>query len=409
MALMLFVMLGLVALAIDLAALRDARGEAQRAADAIALAGAAGYLVAVPVDQQTDSAQKWAVKYAQLNRIRADSLDTLGIAISNITASWGGAVRVVTSNEVTLNIIPDSQRVRAWVRREGISTFFGGTLGVPWGHVKAMATAMASTAGEGKCLRPLAIPDLWKETNTSSGRTGQDKNANKLWDTGEGWQFEPTGANPDVYLQFDPSAPAAQQPLQTGYGSGWRNGPGQPINDQGRIITIKAQRPGEAITSGFFYPWRIGESSGANDYKNNILGCNPTKVSVGDTVDIENGNMVGPTRQAFGDLISQDPSATYDPATNAIINSTYGNDWRDSPRVVPLALFDPNQIADIQGGGNLNLVFNNFAMFFIEGFDESAPGPPSQAPLKGRFLYFFQGTGPGPVAGPLVRRLSLIQ
>ena len=29
--------------------------------------------------------------------------------------------------QVTLNIIPDSQKVRAWVRHAGVATFFGGT------------------------------------------------------------------------------------------------------------------------------------------------------------------------------------------------------------------------------------------------------------------------------------------
>ena len=43
MAVSLFVMLALAAFAIDLASLRDARGEAQRAADAIALAGASAF------------------------------------------------------------------------------------------------------------------------------------------------------------------------------------------------------------------------------------------------------------------------------------------------------------------------------------------------------------------------------
>src|SRR5689334_12432299 len=43
MAVVLMVMLALSALAIDLAALRDARAEAQRSADVIALAGAAAF------------------------------------------------------------------------------------------------------------------------------------------------------------------------------------------------------------------------------------------------------------------------------------------------------------------------------------------------------------------------------
>ena len=406
MAVVLFGMLALSALAIDLAMLRDARSEAQRAADAIALAGASAFLEPETIPNQIQIARERALKYAQLNRVRADSLDTLNVTITPVMVPTEptGMVTTIETNEVTLNIVPDSQKVRAWVHRAGIGTFFGGTLGVPFGHVKAMATAWASSAGTGKCLKPLAIPDIFNETSNACGNRPQDCNANKLWDTGEGWDFNPEEG--DTYVPFNPDAP---DPSQTGYGSAWRNEVDGIIGDQGRQITIKAQRPGEAITSGFFYPWRIGESSGANDYKWNILNCNETEVSVGDSVDIEPGNMVGPTRQAFEDLIDMDPGAYYDPSTGEIEGSSYGDHWRDSPRVVPLGLFDPNLIEGINGG-SVPIVFNNFALFFVEGFDtQNWRGPPSQAPLKGRFLHPFIGSDDGPVFGPLVKRLSLIE
>ena len=406
MAVLLFGMLAMAALAIDMSMLYDARGEAQRAADATALAGASAFLEPVPVDQQVPMARERALKYAQLNRIRADSLDTLNVQVTivQVPTAPTGRVTTIETNEVTLNIIPDSQKVRAWVQRAGIGTYFAHTIGVPWGNVKAMATAWASSAGTGKCLKPLAIPDIFNETSNDCGNRPQDCNANKLWDTGEGWDFNTDEG--DTYVPFNPDAP---DPSQTGYGSEWRNDVDGILGDQGRTITIKAQRPGEAITSGFFYPWRIGESSGANDYRDNILGCNPTEVSVGDSVDIEPGNMVGPTRQAFNDLINLDPSAVYNPQTGGIDNSVYGDHWRDSPRVVPLGLFDPNLIEGINGGSS-PIVFNNFALFFVEGFDtENWDGPPSQAPLKGRFLHPFIGSDDGPIFGPLVKRLSLIE
>jgi Putative Flp pilus-assembly TadE/G-like len=407
MSVFLFGMLALAALAIDMSMLRDARGEAQRAADAIALAGASAFLEPEGVPAQVDSARARALRFAQKNRIRADSLDTLGVVLTPVAVTTGptGVVTTIETNEVTLNIIPDSQKVRAWVKRAGISTFFGGMLGVPWGHVKAMATAHASSAGTGKCLKPLAIPDIFNETSHACGNRPQDCNANKLWDTGEGWDFNP--GQGDTYAPFNPDDPT--NTAATGYGSAWRNSVDGILGDQGRTITIKAQRPGEAITSGFFYPWRIGESSGANDYKWNILNCNETEVSVGDSVDIEPGNMVGPTRQAFTDLINMDPGAQYNPSTNTVEGSAYGDNWRDSPRVVPLALFDPNLIAGINGGST-PIVFSNFALFFVEGFDtENWQGPPSQAPLKGRFMHPFIGSKDGPVFGPTVKRLSLIE
>jgi hypothetical protein len=407
MSVFLFGTLALAAMAIDYAMLRDARGEAQRAADAIALAGASAFLEPKTVAEQVDLARQRAMRFAQLNAIKADSLDTLNVQVTPVPVGTGptGVVTTIETNEVTLNIIPDSQKVRAWVRRAGISTSFAGMLGVPWGHVKAMAAAHASSAGTGKCIKPLAVPDIFNETSNACGNRPQDCNANKLWDTGEGWDFDPDQG--DSYVPYNPEDP--DNPDATGYGSAWRNDVDGILGDQGRTITIKAQRPGEAITSGFFYPWRIGESSGANDYRWNILNCNPTEVSVGDSVDIEAGNMVGPTRQAFTDLINMDPTAVYNPSTGEIENSAYGDHWRDSPRVVPLGLFDPHQIDGIQGGST-PIVFNNFALFFVEGFDtENWRGPASQAPLKGRFLHPFVGHDDGPTFGPTVKRLSLIE
>jgi hypothetical protein len=117
---------------------------------------------------------------------------------------------------------------------------------------------------------------------------------------------------------------------------------------------------------------------------------------------------VGPTIQAFGDLIAQDAGARWDTSLNngtgGITGSSYG-DWRDSPRVIPVALFDPHQIAGIRSGGNLTLTFNNFALFFVEGFE----GQGQQKPLKGRFLYYATGTGVGPVTGPLTKILQLVE
>jgi Flp pilus assembly protein TadG len=403
----LFAVLALGALSVDLASLRSAHAEAQRAADVIALAGASAFKDKSYTDPTAlTDAQTRAIAVARSNMVRSDTLDVRSPTVDSATYGWG-KVTVVQTAQVTLNIIPDSQRVRAWVRHAGVGTFFGGMLAKPYGHVQAMATAQASQSGTINCLKPFALPDVWNERNTSSGKTGQDKNANRVWDDGEPWQFEPTANPADTYVPYDPDASSSAQASQTGYGSAWRNADGV-ANDWGRTVMIKAQRPGDAITSGWFYPWRIGSSSGGNDYRGNISSCNPAVTSLGQSYDVENGNMVGPTKQGIDDLIAQDPGAQWnsslDGGKGGIEGSQFGN-WRNSPRVIAVALFDPNQIAGIQSGGNLSVTFNNFALFFVEGF----VGNGTQAPLKGRFLYFATGNGTGPVHGPLTRTLQLIQ
>jgi len=399
----LFAMLALAALAIDLGNLRDAKAEAQRSADAIALAGATAFKDMSFTDPATvpeASSRAWGV--ARLNKVRFDTLDVGGAppSLTKVPRAWGD-VWTGQTTQVDYNIIPDSQKVRVWVRHPGVLTFFGGLLRVPYGHVQAMATARVTQSGEAKCVKPLALPDIWNETNRA-----QDLNGDRIWDNGEPWDFDPAT---DTYAQYDPNAPTDAQSQQTGYGSTWRNGYGSSpvMEDWGREMTIKAQRPGEAITSGWFYPWRIGDSQGAQDYKDNITGCNP-EAHLGVPYDVENGNMVGPTIQAFGEVIGQDPGAFWNPSLNdgkgGVDGSSFG-DWRNSPRVIPVALFDPHQIAGIQSGGNLSLTFNNFALFFVEGF----VGTGQQKPLRGRFLYYATGSGVGPVTGPLTRILQLVE
>ena len=79
--------------------------------------------------------------------------------------------------------------------------------------------------------------------------------------------------------------------------------------------------------------------------------------------------------------------------------------WVDSPRVIKVGLFDPNQILTFGNGSNATVTFNNIALFFLEGI----VGNGNQAAVQGRFLYYAKGSGGGPVTGPLVRVLRLVQ
>jgi hypothetical protein len=130
--------------------------------------------------------------------VRADTIDVRSPTTTTTTYGWG-SVRVVETPQVTLNIIPDSQKVRAWVRHAGVQTFFGGLLGKPYGHVQAMATAWASNDGPTvDCLKPFVIPDMWWE----SDKTTQDVDGDDYMDPittnpgptqdGESWKYEPT-------------------------------------------------------------------------------------------------------------------------------------------------------------------------------------------------------------------------
>jgi hypothetical protein len=242
MSVMLFAMMAMAALAIDLASLRS-----------------------YPWSEgpTVDSANVWALNIARQNQVRSDTIDVRSPTATTTTYGWG-SVRVVETPQVTLNIIPDSQKVRAWVRHAGVQTFFGGLIGKPYGHVQAMATAWASTAGPTvNCLKPFVMPDMWWE----SDKTTQDVDGDDYMDPitlnpgneqdGESWKFEPTTSG-DYYEPYDPSVTNPSRP-QTGYGSPMRSGQGYE-GDVGLPLLLKPQTGagnGWETRSGFWITIRL--------------------------------------------------------------------------------------------------------------------------------------------------------
>jgi hypothetical protein len=452
----------MIALGIDLGALFNARSEAQRAADAAALAGASAFLEFQQA-AAVNAARDRAYEYATTNEIRNEA---------------------ISSDEVTVWVDLDSATVRAAVRRRGVPTWFAGLLGIDSVDIGAEATAWAGAAGAAQCVKPFAVPDMWEETT-------DDANGNRIWDEGERWSYDPQ--NGDRYAGF--SGPASGG-SETGYGSGWRDGRIDALGrrydgDYGRRITIKVTDPKATFQPSFFLPWVLPEDSdqsecgsglpgggnpgggqggggggggggsaggetggdpsdppgerrgwlkwtekrgdldvgtpgngngggngsgggdagdvdvgrdagggrGAARYRRNICSCNSSIIDLDTEYLIEPGNMVGPTYQGVSQLIAQDPGAFFDERSNTVV-SQYG---MDSPRVVTVALFDPGEITK---PGRQYLRFNNFARVFIE---EQASRKDA---VTGRFLYYVPGIGrgrAGQTKGSLVRVLQLIR
>ncbi|HEU4647488.1 MAG TPA: pilus assembly protein TadG-related protein [Gemmatimonadales bacterium] len=408
-------LLSMMALAIDLAMLHKARNEAQRAAEAASLAGASAFQD-VTGSAQIDSAEARALRLASANFINGIAVD-----VSGATRATANKITTVTTAEATVVIIPDTAKVRTYVRRQGIGTWFARIFGKNSMGVQAKAAAWASPATEvSKCVKPFAVPDFYYNPS--------DKD--QIWDPNETWVFDP--AKGSVYNPYDPNASANNFPWggagvsstqQTGLGSNFRNGWGaagdRALADYGRQFMIKAQDPSKSITAPFFYLWRYPGDAGGDDIRKNICGpaCGGTcsSAQVNTPYRIEPGNKLGPTKQGVEDLIALDPNARwvppqYDgsgnlvPGTGLVTGSNAPN-WVDSPRVIVVGFFDPNQVRGGQGPGNLNISFNNFAYLFLEGFQ----GNGNQAPLVARFLYYAQGTAGGTGGGPLARVLQLVE
>lgn len=373
---------GFMALAIDLGMLYVAHVDAQRAADAGALAGASAFLEyqgtagVVPANDR-------AMEYALRNTFQNGPID---------------------SSEVTIQVLPESLRVGVWVQRDSVETLFARVMGIRWVPIGAYAAAEAADAGSAKCLKPFALPDLWHDAN-------DDLNGNRVRDGDEVWQF---GNDPgDHYEPFTGPGGAA---TETGYGSQWRNPFTPPVmNDYGRQIKIKVTDPNdiESADPSIFLPWRIPTgpdpeacpgfdlvegSTGASIYRQNICSCNNSEINLGEPYQVETGNMVGPTFQGMQTLINEDPGAYWDEVSQSVVGSSYGSGWMSSPRVIKIALIDPMQIT---GPGMQTIQFNNFALMFVE---EQAN---NKEPVFARFLYYATGTGEG--SGSLVKVLRLVK
>jgi hypothetical protein len=410
-------MLALSAFAIDLASLRSARSEAQRAADAAALAGASAFRDFPWTDAATtDSAGARAIRIARLNKVRADTIDVRQSAAPVTTTYAWGKVRVYQQNQLKLNVIPDSQKVRAWVRHAGVQTFFGGLLGVPYGHVQAMATAWASDAGPTvNCLKPFVIPDMWYE----SDKVTQDVNNNNYWDPnpsaqgnqqdGEIWKFQPPSVGgQDYYLPFNPNVPNDPLHPQTGYGSPIRSALGYP-GDVGLPLLIKPQT---GNGNGNPAPERMGNAfwlldfDGQNGNVEDEITTGCAKAKIGDPVPYLSGGHTGPTRKGVDNLISMDPNAVWNQSTKTVQNSNY-SDWTKSPRVIIIGLISPEfwTTSSKNTKPDPGSTFSNFARMFL------LPTPKKGKPenIQAIFLGPAPGGTGGVNTGPLVRVLQLIE
>lgn len=448
-------LVALLALGVDLGALFNARAEAQRAADAAALAGASAFLDHEQAEARSAAVGR-AVDFATSNEIRNEP---------------------IAPEETSVWVDLDSAIVRAEVRRDGVPTWFARLVGIDAVDIGAQAAAWAGRAGAAQCVKPFAVPDMWEETT-------DDRNGNRLWDEGERWKYDP--ASGDRYVGYSGAAGGDE----TGYGSSWRDGQvdaqGRGYDrDYGRRVTVKVTNPKDAYVPSFFMPWVLpsdsdqpecgasrgggnnggggkggegrpddptdggdpppglgwlkwsekrgdlgvsgppggnpgngnpgngnpgsgsdvdvgrddGSGKGAARYRRNICSCNASIIDLDTEYLIEPGNMVGPTYQGVQSLIAQDPDAYWDDRSNTVV-SQYG---MSSPRVVTVALFDPGEITK---PGRQYLRFNNFAQIFIEEQESR------QDAVTGRFLYYVPGVGvgrEGRTTGSLVRVLQLIR
>ena len=341
-----FAMLALLALSsfvFDYGVMWVSRGQVQNAADAGALAGA----IALAFDYDTqENAKLKAQAVARRNLVFSEPPD-VDIALNDVS---------IEPCPFTPGLPPDTcVRVRAFRNQERsnpLPTFFARLAGVMDQGVEATATARGIAANAARCLRPWAVADRWQEVNSPP------------WTQSS--LFEPAaGDTYDRTMGFSRIDPTTRRPVY-----------------HGLQVKLKMGHSGPPLAAGTLSSgWSMAldlPNAETPQYDNNISGCTSAVVGIASNaeqcltvgfergcLDVYSGGHSGAVTNpngALADLIASDGDATWSNGT--IVES----DYTVSPRIVPIAVFDPAlYLSRGYTGTNGVIKVVGLVGFFIEG------------------------------------------
>jgi hypothetical protein len=342
-------LLGFSSFVVDYGVLWAARRQAQNSADSAALAAAISLGFVDATDYNL--ARTAALNAAAVNPIWGQAPDITPADVQVPIMCPAGAPGAGTNTCVRVDVFRN--------QRPGgspLPSMFGTLVGVVNQGVRATATAEVVYGNATNCVKPFAIPDRWVEAQTPQ------------WDPTDSFsRYVQTGnnagalvPNPDSYVP-----PASD---------GSDNGSGFDVTrDYGMELTIKDGNPQNAIQPGWYYPVVINpdEGPGGNNYRDNISTCDPTVIDVGDVLEMEPGNMIGPTRQGIGDLIALDPNADWGQDENGDWGVQGGcmslsTPCALSPRIVAIPVFNPDTWDQGPSNGRSSVTVTRVIGMFID-------------------------------------------
>lgn len=357
-------MIGLLAFStftLDYGVMWTARRQAQNSADAAAMAGAIT-LAFAGMDKHDDARQR-ALEAAGRNRIWGAAPDVASVDVSVPFTCPVGAPAAGTQACIRVDVFRNADNGNP------LPTFFGHLAGVTQQGVRATATAQVMIADESDCVKPFGIPDKWLELRPNPSDWTPD-------DTFERYDRHSQALlNPADYYER-PGAPGGTYGPD---GTGFTRESVTTGGDHGRYIVIKAGNPAQSIAPGWYFPVVINpaEGPGGDNYRENIASCDATVIGPGTVLDVEPGNMVGPTRQGVQDLIAQDPLADWDPnlygpGQGGIVGGCMASGTcAISPRLVAVPVFDPDAWDFAGEHGRTTVTVTKLIGLFI---DDNMPG-----------------------------------
>lgn len=202
------------------------------------------------------------------------------------------------------------------------------------------------------CVKPIALPDKWREHNpTSAAWTESSQFARYSSTPNPGSLLN----SPDVYLP----------PGVTG--TGFTNA------DHGLQLALRLGNPSSAVVTGNeVLAVSLTGGRGAAEFLGSLTGCVDQVTASQGSLATESGNLAGPLTQGITLLIARDPLATWNTTANTIDGSCAPACAAESPRILILPLFDPDRYQHLQAtgssagcstGGCVNVV--GVARFFV--------------------------------------------
>jgi Putative Flp pilus-assembly TadE/G-like len=341
-----------------------ARRQAQNAADAGALAGA----ITLMLDRtRTAEATTAAQDFARQNVVWGQGTANADITVSPLPFNCPDGVPSCIRVDV-LRGLPNPHD--GSTHTNTIPTLMMGIVNLTNQGVRATATAQIAAGNAVECIKPWAVVDRWTD---NSG----------------------TGTNTSGWDQTDIFNPGVDTYTAPGFNA---------TTDVGLQLMLKGE--GKDWSSGWSMEVDLNGGNGGNVYRDEIAGCpewvptiglyqpgtscsnNPGDVDyLHGCLNVKTGVKNGPTGQGVTTLIGMDPGATWNTATNSVTGgcTTAGNCRTTnplgidiSPRIVPIALFDPQAYSDggFNGNGGMARVVNLLG-FFVEGMcNDVYPTPP---------------------------------
>ena len=419
-ALGIFVLLGMVALVVDVGMLLGRRTESQRVADAAALAGAASFITA-PDDP--DRPRAWALEYARQNNV--------------------GDQNTYVDSIQDIDVIMDEFKVRVRVhntaaRGSAIRTIFARVLGWDSVDVATVAAAEAVSAGYGVCPLPIAVTDRWidnPQTNDDLWNPAQDiyEPYNPEGAQCSGWGCATTQIPSDFtgYYTDDINHNLGDViEIKTQSGPGNKSGGSTlPVVEDGNggVSNNEAYNSSPCVAHPSWRCWWLPDgSSGASNIMDWVDGCPPDReplaIEVGDDIEPETGNVQATLIQAFKELVDTYGGDNYSWSSvdecmtdgNGCMDPT-SIDFEKRNRALPL--IDPSSV----GANKNDATVSQWACVFVEKVaDEyyrngnvnnptrNGEGPPGQWNVYVRFTRCSDGL-PGPESGQSLKALRLVE